>query len=148
MFSIWIYFKMYFIPMMTKMNFHFFIVIITFQNGYFLFEYILKYNLLLWWQSWIFMYIIIIIIIKFKVTVFYWNILIHIIILLLHFKIAFFYFNIFFCNVFLWSKWLLKSSVSHDPSELILIFWFVVQNTLDMNKKFKITAFIWGKTFF
>ncbi len=52
--------------------------------------------------------------------------------------------------------------VSHDSSEIILIWWFAVQETLKtvvqlhifvltifagsfMNKKFKITAFIWHK---
>ncbi len=36
------------------------------------------------------------------------------------------------CNLFLWcnaefSASLLQSSVSHDPSEIILIFWFAAQ---------------------
>ncbi len=45
-----------------------------------------------------------------------------------------FYLNIFLkCNLFLWCKAvfsaLLQSSVSHDPSEIILICWFAAQDT-------------------
>ncbi len=41
--------------------------------------------------------------------------------------------NILKCNLFLWEKLfsasLLQSSVSHDPSEIILICWFAAQQT-------------------
>ncbi len=51
-----------------------------------------------------------------------------------HLKNAF-YLNIFFiCNLYMWCKAefsasLLQSSVSQDPSEIILIYWFAAQET-------------------
>ncbi len=43
-----------------------------------------------------------------------------------------FYLNVLKCNLFLWceaeySASLLQSSVSHDTSEIILIYWFAAQ---------------------
>ncbi len=76
------------------------------------------------------------------------------------------------CNLFLWCKAefsasLLQSSVSHDPSEIILICWFNAQETFIinvendwsasyfcgkcdslMNRKFKRTAFILNEIFY
>ncbi len=70
------------------------------------------------------------------------------------------------CNLFLWCKAefsasLLQASVSHDPSEIIQIFWFAAQETFSssiiinvensfvknklMNIKFKRPAFIWNR---
>ncbi len=52
----------------------------------------------------------------------------------LEFKITFLYFNTLKCHLFLWSKLnstsLLQSSVSRDPSEIILECWFAAQETL------------------
>ncbi len=85
--------------------------------------------------------------------------------ILLQFKITVFCCKIYLkCNLFLWcaaefSASLLQSSVSHDPSEIILICWFAAQETFLiiiinvkkyrcifqdslMNRKFKRTAFI------
>ncbi len=56
--------------------------------------------------------------------------------MLLQFKLTVFYINVFKkCNLFLWCKAefsasLLQSSVSHDPSEIILKFWFAAQEAL------------------
>ncbi len=56
--------------------------------------------------------------------------------ILLHFKVTVFYVNIF--NILIYScdgkaeflALLLQSSVSHDPSEIILICWFGAQETI------------------